>query len=83
MTMHAQANHGRDMPSGRKDSKAGTLEKLRASESLQIPCAIKQTQPDKCHKTDIKRQSGFLGKWSPKINFLRKIDGTTYIHTSH
>lgn len=43
-TIHAEANHGRELPSIRGDSKAKTLENCSASGKVQISCAIKQTQ---------------------------------------
>lgn len=50
-----QAIHGREIPSGRSDSKARTPEKCSTVGNLRISCVIKQKQPTECNKIDINR----------------------------
>lgn len=61
------------MPSGRSDSKEKTLES-----------AIKQTEPRKCHKTDIMIENRPYRKSCPKIiDFIRKIDTMVSARKNH
>lgn len=65
-TIHVQANHGRTMLSGRCDPKQDS-KKCSTSGNVQIPCAINQTRPNKCYKSNCKHQSWSQRKWYARI----------------